>query len=91
MLDYKDLDAVKEQLRKAQGAEEDQRNAAREAKLFIVKRDGQWDPYVWNKMDGRFRGTFDMCTPVVDQIAGEIDEADFSLTVSPSDRDWETA
>lgn len=84
MLDYTNLDAVKEQLRKAQGAEEDQRNAAREAKLFIVKRDGQWDPYVWNKMDGRFRGTFDMCTPVVDQIAGEIDEADFSLTVSPS-------
>lgn len=84
MLDYENLEAVKEELRKAQGAEEDQRNAAREAKLFIVKRDGQWDPYVWTKMDGRFRGTFDMCTPVVDQIAGEIDEADFNLTVSPS-------
>lgn len=84
MLDYEDLESIKEELRKSQGAEEDQRNAAREAKLFIVKRDGQWDPYVWNKMDGRYRGTFDMCTPVVDQISGEMDEADFSLTISPS-------
>ena len=84
MLDYEDLESVKSALRDSQGAEEDQRNAARQAKLFLTKRDGQWDPYAWNKMDGRYRGTFDMCTPVVDQISGEIDQADFNLTISPS-------
>jgi len=38
-------------------------------------------------MDGRFRGTFDMCTPIVDQISGEIDQSDFTLRVSPSGGD----
>lgn len=84
MLDFEDLEAVKAELRKSQDAEEDQREAAREAKLFLVKRNGQWDQYAWSKMDGRYRGTFDMCTPVVDQIAGEIDQSDFSLVVSPT-------
>ena len=70
-------------IKEAQDAETDQRNAAREAKLFIYKRDGQWDPYAWDKLDGRFRGTFDMCGPIVDQISGEIDQSNFSLKVSP--------
>ena len=44
-------------------------------------------PYAWQKMEGRFRGTFDMCTPIVDQISGEIEQSDFSLNVSPSGGD----
>ena len=71
----------------AQDAETDSRQASRDAKLFLNKRDGQWDPYAWQKMEGRFRGTFDMCTPIVDQISGEIDQSDFSLNVSPSGGD----
>jgi len=74
-------------IQKSQDAETDQRQAAREAKLFITKRDGQWDEYATSKMDGRYRGTFDMCTPIVDQIAGEIDQSDFTLRVSPSGGD----
>ena len=74
-------------IKESQEAETDARQAVREAKLFITKRDGQWDPYAWQKLEGRFRGTFDMCTPIVDQISGEIQQSDFSLNVSPSGGD----
>ena len=71
----------------AQGSTKDARQAVRDAKLFLNKRDGQWEPYARQKMEGRFRGTFDMCTPIVDQISGEIEQSDFSLNVSPSGGD----
>ena len=71
----------------AQDATADARQAVRDAKLFLNKRDGQWDPYAWSKLEGRFRGTFDMCTPIVDQISGEIEQSDFGLNVSPSGGD----
>jgi len=74
-------------VKEAQDASNDSRQAARDAKLFLNKRDGQWDPYAITKMNGRFRGTFDMCTPIVDQISGEIEQSDFSLNVSPSGGD----
>ena len=83
-IDYSDHSKVLIMVSEAQDAESDQRQAVREAKLFLNKRDGQWDPYAWNKMEGRMRGTFDMCTPIVDSISGEIEQSDFSLTVSPS-------
>ena len=71
-IDFNKHSSVLVMIGEAQAAESDQREAVREAKLFITKRDGQWDPYSWAKMDGRYRGTFDMCTPIVDQIAGNI-------------------
>ena len=74
-------------IKEAQEASNDTRQAVRDAKLFLNKRDGQWDPYAWQKLEGRFRGTFDMCTPIVDQISGEIEQSDFSLNVSPSGGD----
>ena len=83
-INFEDHDKVLNMVTEAQDSESDMRDHVREAKLFITKRDGQWDPYAWGQMDGRFRGTFDMCTPIVDQIAGEIDQSDFTLRVSPS-------
>lgn len=71
----------------SQDASTDTRQAARDAKLFLNKRDGQWDPYAIEKLKGRFRGTFDMCTPIVDSISGEIEQSDFTLKVSPSGGD----
>jgi len=82
--DYSDIAAVLVMIQKAQDAEQDQRDKVREAKRFITERDGMWDPYAIDKMDGRFRGTFDMCTPIIDGIAGEIEQSDFTLRVSPS-------
>ena len=68
----------------AQMADHDNREAAREAHLFISKRDGQWEPYWWNNNINKPRYTFDMTTPIVDQIAGEIEQADFDVSVAPA-------
>lgn len=81
---YSDHAEVLIMLQKSQDAEQDQREKVREANRFLTRRDGQWDDYAINKMDGRFRGTFDMCTPIVDGIAGEIEQSDFTIRVSPS-------
>ncbi len=86
-IDFSKHSNVLVMISEAQDATTDARQAVRDAKLFLNKRDGQWDPYAWDKMEGRFRGTFDMCTPIVDQISGEIEQSDFSLNVSPSGGD----
>jgi len=86
-IDFSEHSNVLVIISEAQDATTDARQASRDAKLFLNKRDGQWDPYAWQKLEGRFRGTFDMCTPIVDQISGEIEQSDFSLNVSPSGGD----
>jgi len=86
-IDFSKHNNVLVMISEAQDATTDSRQAVRDAKLFLNKRDGQWDPYAWQKLEGRFRGTFDMCTPIVDQISGEIEQSDFSLNVSPSGGD----
>lgn len=86
-IDFNKHSTVLVMVSETQGATSDQRQASRDAKLFLNKRDGQWDPYAWNKMEGRVRMSFDMCTPIVDQISGEIEQSDFSLNVSPSGGD----
>jgi len=89
--DFNDHSKVLLMISEAQDATTDARQAVRDAKLFLNKRDGQWDPYAWEKLEGRYRGTFDMCTPIVDQISGEIEESDFSLNISPSGGDSSVA
>ena len=74
-------------LMKAQDAETDQREQAREAHLFVDKKDGQWEPYWWNANSGKPRYTFDLTSPIVDQIAGEMELANFSIKVSPAGGD----
>lgn len=82
--DYDDIADILILVQEAQDAEQGQRARVKEAKLFITAKDGQWDTDSTTKMQGRFRGTFDMCTPIVDGIAGEIDKSDFTLRISPS-------
>ena len=82
--DYSDISNVLIMIQKAQDAEQGQRDQVREAKRFLTERDGMWDDYATSKMDGRFRGTFDMCTPIIDGITGEIEQSDFTIRVSPS-------
>jgi len=84
---YADHQSVCEMLTKAQGAEHDMREAVREANLFIIKRDGQWEPYWWNNNAGKPRYTFDMTTPIVKQICGELSQSDFDIRVSPAGGD----
>lgn len=81
---YEDHEKVLEMLKDSQSADKDNRDAAREAHLFIDKRDGQWEPYWWNASEGKPRYTFDMTGPVVDIVAGEIEQADFGISITPA-------
>ncbi len=83
-LDFSDISKVLIMVQEAQDAEQERRDRAKEAKLFITETDGMWDPDIITRMIGRYRGTFDMVTPIVDGISGEIEKADFTLRVSPS-------
>ena len=81
---YDSHDDVINMLKAAQWADHDNREKAREAHLFVSKRDGQWEPYWWNNNINKPRYTFDMASPIVDQIAGELEQADFDVKVSPA-------
>jgi hypothetical protein len=74
-------------LEAAQSAEKDQREIAREAQIFITKRDGQWEPFWWQNSSNKPRYTFDMTSPIVDQIMGEVESASFDIRVSPGGGD----
>jgi hypothetical protein len=83
-IDYTDHSIILNLLTDAQEADHDNREAAREAHLFVDKRDGQWEPYWWSNNAAKPRYTFDMVNPIIDQIAGEIQNADFDIKVSPA-------
>lgn len=74
-------------LKQSQDADEDKREDAREALLFVNKKDGQWEPYWWTSCEGRPRYTFDMTSPVIDLITGEMEQADFNISVQPAGGD----
>ena len=85
MPDFSNHTDVLVMVKASQDADIDLRDAAREAHLFIDKRDGQWDPYFWNTVGAdRPRMTFDMTGPIVDQISGEMEQADFDIRVKPA-------
>jgi hypothetical protein len=84
---YSDHANVLSMLEKAQGAEHDMRESAREAVLFVTKRDGQWEPFWWNNNANRPRYTFDVTSPIVKQITGELSQSDFDIRVSPAGGD----
>jgi len=84
MPDFQDHDKVIALLESAQEADHDNREMAREAHLFLDKRDGQWEPFWWNANSGKPRYTFDLSNPIVDQIAGEMDQADFDIKIKPA-------
>lgn len=87
MIDYDDIEIVNEQLKMSQEADFDNRDMAKEAHNFLDKRDGQWEPEIISRMTGRPRYTFDKCNPVVDGIAGEMEQADFDIRIRPSGGD----
>lgn len=74
-------------LEEAQEADHDNREKVREVRHFLDKPDGQWEPSVVSNMTGRPRYTFDQCNDIVDDIAGEMDRADFAIKVQPAGGD----
>ncbi len=83
-MDFTDHDHVIELLTKAQGAEDDMRELAKEAHLFVSKLDGQWEPEVITTFSDRPRYTFDQTSPIVDQVATRIEENDFDIKIEPA-------
>ena len=81
---YDDHQSVVNLLSACQQADHDNREMAREAHLFLDKRDGQWEAYWWNANQNKPRYTFDQVNPIVSQIASEIEQADFDIRVSPA-------
>ena len=71
-------------LQNSQEAESDMRNQARSAQLFVNKRDGQWEAEFWESNDNKPRYTFDLTSPIVDQVSGALDMANFAIKVSPA-------
>ena len=81
---YDEHQSVINLLSSCQQADHDNRENAREAHLFLDKRDGQWEPYWWNSNQNKPRYTFDQVNPIVSQVASEIEQADFDIRVSPA-------
>jgi len=82
-IDFDSLQSVLNLMSSAQEADHDNREKAREAHLFVDKRDGQWEPYWWTNSVGKPRFTFDACNPIIDQVTAAIELADFDIKVSP--------
>ena len=85
--DFKDIDKVLRLIEEVQDSEQDQRELVQEQKIFCTEKDGQWDPDTTKMMNGRYRGTFDQVSPIIEQISGEMDEAQFAISVSPAGGD----
>lgn len=72
------------ELARAMEAEHDQREAVRASDDFINKDDGMWEPNVIQATMHRPRYTFDLITPKMDQIIGEMDKTAFTLRSTPA-------
>ena len=84
---HQDHEWVLARLKDAQEADHDNRERAREAHLFCDKRNGQWEPTVYEKNDGKPRYTFDLVNPIIDQIAGDMHQSDFDIRITPAGGD----
>lgn len=82
-MDKKHSDCIKE-LQQAQDCEIDNRQKVREADNFLNKRNGQWEDKIFQAYENRPRYTFDECSPIVDDIMGELQQMDFDIHVRPS-------
>lgn len=86
---YADHKEMIDALKDAQEYDRANRERAREAHHFLDKRDGQWDPDVLTALEQaqRPRYTLDQTNPIIDQIAGEMEQADFDIRVRPAGGD----
>ena len=83
MPDYSNHGEVLALLKEAQDAEYGLREKCSESHRFIYEDGGQWEAGVANSMTNRPKYTFDLVTPIIDQIAGSIEQASFGIRVKP--------
>lgn len=84
---YDDVNAVIKLQRDNEGFVRDMRTQSKEALDFVTKRDGQWEPSIIEKFKGRPRYTDDRVNPIINQIVGEVFQAEFTGRVRPAGND----
>lgn len=77
------IDDLKD-LSEAQSADHDGRIKAREADHFVNKKDGQWEPEIYEKFNNQPRYTIDLTSGIVADICGEMNSMDFDIKVRPA-------
>lgn len=87
MDNYDNHTAVLKELEKAQDVEKDVRVKVREVWTFLNDPDGQWEQKVVTNLKNRPRFTFDKCNDLVDDVAGEMEQAEFAISVKPAGSD----
>jgi hypothetical protein len=80
---YEDHTWMLDRLKESQEADHDNREAAREIKAFLNKRDGMWEPHWYDASKGKPRYSFDMSNPILDQVIGQMGNLDFDVKVRP--------
>lgn len=65
--------------------EQDSRDGAREEMRFNSDKNGHWDDLATKRFADKPRYQFDLIKPVVDSIAGEIEQMEFGGDVIPAD------
>jgi len=83
-MDYSNISDVIKRMRAAEGSQRDQTRQTKEAIDFCTKRNGQWETSIIQKFKGRPRYTDDRVNPIVNQIVGEVMQAEFSMRVRPA-------
>lgn len=86
-MDYKSHSSVLKALQRSQEADKHNRDKVREVRSFLHTEFGQWEQDVYNNASGRPRYQFDVCSQRVDDLAGEMESAQFSLKVRPAGSD----
>ena len=81
---YEDHSKVMSALEKAQAADHDRRELARQAHSFIDDPDGQWEASAVTKFKDKPRYTFDEVDNLIDQVAGEMERSDFDIKIVPA-------
>lgn len=85
-MDNKDSDffEMTQLFEESREAEYDNRQMVRESEHFLHKRDGQWEPHILSRFSGKPKYTFDESNPIVDDIMGEMQAAEFGIKVRPA-------
>jgi len=84
---YGNYAVVTKLLETVQSNEKDMRDQVREQRVFLTKKDGQWDQDAINRTKGKPKYTFDMTSPIIDQIAGDIRDTEFTGKITPAGGD----
>lgn len=86
-MNFEDQQDIIKLFRDNEGYHRDMRAAAKECQDFVNKRDGQWEPDIISRFKGKPRYTDDRVNPIINQMVGEVHQAEFAATIRPASGD----